>query len=259
MRYATLSAGKRIRPLLVYAAGHLFGVDEAILDGPAAAVELTHCYSLIHDDLPAMDNDILRRGQPTVHIAFDEATAILAGDALQALAFAQLGPSSSVDARLTGRWLQTLTMASGSLGMCGGQALDFAATAQLCSQTELEIIHGLKTGALIRACIRFGALASDCSADTLTQLDQFASQLGLAFQVRDDILDVESNTEQLGKTSGKDAQTAKSTFVALLGLVGAQQYLGRLAEDLQMQLDTFETTRSEPLRALTRLAVIRSY
>lgn len=257
MRHATLSAGKRIRPLLVYAAGHLFGVDEAVLDGPAAAVELTHCYSLIHDDLPAMDNDSLRRGQPTVHVAFDEATAILAGDALQALAFAQLS-ESAVDARLACRWLQTLAMASGSLGMCGGQALDLAATAQRCSQTELEIIHGLKTGALIRASVRFGALAADCSADTLAQLDQFASQLGLAFQVRDDILDVQSNTEQLGKTSGKDAQTAKSTFVTLLGLTGAQQYLERLAKKLQMQLDALETKRSEPLRVLTQLAVTRS-
>ena len=257
MRYATLSQGKRIRPLLVYATGYLFRVDETLLDPAAAAVELVHCYSLIHDDLPAMDNDSLRRGKPTAHIAFDEATAILAGDALQTLAFEQL-TRNTVETPLMRNWLQTLTAASGSLGMCGGQAMDLEATAQHCSQSELETIHALKTGALIRASIRMGALAAGCTCDELAELDRFATQLGLAFQVRDDILDVASNVEELGKTPGKDAKTAKSTFVALLGLDGAQRYLGRIAESLETQLETFEAARCAPLRALARLAILRT-
>ena len=257
MRYATLSQGKRIRPLLVYATGYLFRVDETLLDPAAAAVELVHCYSLIHDDLPAMDNDSLRRGKPTAHIAFDEATAILAGDALLTLAFEQL-TRNAVETALICNWLQTLTTASGSLGMCGGQAMDLEATAQQCSQSELETIHALKTGALIRASIRMGALAGACSCDELAELDRFATQLGLAFQVRDDILDVASNAEQLGKTPGKDAKTSKSTFVALLGLDGAQRYLGHIAESLETHLETFEAARCAPLRALAQLAILRT-
>ena len=258
MRYATLSQGKRIRPLLVYAAGYLFRVDDTLLDPAAAAIELIHCYSLIHDDLPAMDNDILRRGKPTAHIAFDEATAILAGDALLTLAFEQL-TCHSIETPLICKWLQTLTTASGSLGMCGGQAMDLEATAQHCSQSELETIHALKTGALIRASVRMGALAAACSSDELAQLDRFATQLGLAFQVRDDILDVASTAEQLGKTPGKDAKMAKSTFVALLGLEGAQSYLRHIADSLKTHLETFEAARCGPLRAIARLAILRTH
>ena len=204
MRHAATGGGKRMRPLLVYATGQLLGANATLLDAPATAVELVHAYSLVHDDLPAMDDDALRRGRPTVHIAFDEATAILAGDALQTRAFEVLA-ASDAPAELRVAWLQTLAHASGAAGMCGGQALDIDATGQQQTLAALETMHALKTGALIRAAVRMGALAGGADSATLARLDAFAAALGLAFQVRDDILDIEADSAQLGKTAGKDA------------------------------------------------------
>lgn len=257
MRYAALGGGKRMRPLLVYAAGQLFDADEALLDAPAAAVELIHAYSLVHDDLPAMDDDELRRGRPTTHIAFDEATAILAGDALQTRAFellasAPLAPALAVDC------LRTLATASGAAGMCGGQALDIDATGQLQTLAELERMHALKTGALIRAAVRMGALCGGAGQTDLATLDAFANALGLAFQVRDDILDVEASSEQLGKTAGKDQAQDKSTFPALLGMDGAKAHLQALALQMEQCLLGYGE-RAGALAALARLTVQRTH
>lgn len=255
MRHATLGGGKRMRPLLVYAAGTMTGADEGVLDAPATAVELIHAYSLVHDDLPAMDDDALRRGQPTVHIAFDEATAILAGDALQTLAFEVLA-GSDAGAVLRVAWLQTLAQASGVAGMCGGQALDIDATGQLQSLQALQHMHALKTGALIRASVRLGALAGGVEEATLQRLDAFAQALGLAFQVRDDILDVEASSQILGKTAGKDAAQSKSTYPALLGIDGAKARLDALAIQMHQLLEPFGA-RADPLAALGELAIKR--
>lgn len=255
MRHATLGGGKRMRPLLVYAAGTMTGADEGVLDAPATAVELIHAYSLVHDDLPAMDDDALRRGRPTVHIAFDEATAILAGDALQTLAFEVLA-GSDAGAVLRVAWLQTLAQASGVAGMCGGQALDIDATGQLQSLQALQHMHALKTGALIRASVRLGALAGGVEEATLQRLDAFAQALGLAFQVRDDILDVEASSQILGKTAGKDAAQSKSTYPALLGIDGAKARLDALAIQMRQLLEPFGA-RADPLAALGELAIKR--
>ncbi|MEO8001421.1 MAG: polyprenyl synthetase family protein, partial [Arenimonas sp.] len=205
MRYSTLGGGKRIRACLVYASGSLFDASENSLDAPAAAVEMTHAYSLIHDDLPSMDNDNVRRGKPTLHIAFDEATAILAGDALQTQAYLKLAQCATTDA-IRIAILQSLAEASGAAGMCGGQQMDMDATNELLSLAELEALHSLKTGALIRASVRMGALIGHATSSELLALDEFASTLGLAFQIRDDILDIEASTEQLGKTAGTDIE-----------------------------------------------------
>ncbi|MDY4295128.1 MULTISPECIES: polyprenyl synthetase family protein [Xanthomonas] len=258
MRHATLGGGKRMRPLLVYASGALFGADAARLDAPALAVELIHAYSLVHDDLPAMDDDALRRGQPTVHIAFDEATAILAGDALQSLAFALLANAEDAAPTLRVQWLQTLAEAAGAAGMCGGQALDIDATGRVQALADLQRMHALKTGALIRASVRLGALGGGAAADALAQLDTFATALGLAFQVRDDILDVEASSEQLGKTAGKDAAQAKSTYPALLGMDGAKAKLAELAQAMQDSLEGYGAA-ADTLAALARLAVDRAH
>ncbi|WP_295931049.1 polyprenyl synthetase family protein [uncultured Xanthomonas sp.] len=258
MRHATLGGGKRMRPLLVYASGALFGADAARLDAPALAVELIHAYSLVHDDLPAMDDDALRRGQPTVHIAFDEATAILAGDALQSLAFALLANAEDAAAPLRVQWLQTLAEAAGAAGMCGGQALDIDATGRVQALPDLQRMHALKTGALIRASVRLGALGGGADAAALAQLDSFATALGLAFQVRDDILDVEASSEQLGKTAGKDVAQAKSTYPALLGMDGAKAKLAELAQAMQDSLKGYGAA-ADALAALARLAVDRAH
>ncbi len=258
MRHATLGGGKRMRQLLVYASGALFGADAARLDAPALAVELIHAYSLVHDDLPAMDDDALRRGQPTVHIAFDEATAILAGDALQSLAFALLANAEDAAATLRVQWLQTLAEAAGAAGMCGGQALDIDATGRVQALPDLQRMHALKTGALIRASVRLGALGGGADADALSQLDSFATALGLAFQVRDDILDVEASSEQLGKTAGKDVAQAKSTYPALLGMDGAKAKLAELAQAMQDSLEGYGAA-ADALAALARLAVDRAH
>ena len=257
MRHAVLGGGKRMRPLLVYATGLLIGADPTCLDAPACAVELIHAYSLVHDDLPAMDDDALRRGRPTVHVAFDEATAILAGDALQSLAF-ELLATAPVEPTLRVEWLQTLSQASGAAGMCGGQALDIDATGQRASLASLERMHALKTGALIRASVRLGALAGGADTQEMQHLDLLASDLGLAFQIRDDILDVESSSEQLGKTAGKDAAQNKSTFPALLGMDDARRRLVALAEDMQARLVPYGE-RANALADLARMAVERTH
>ncbi len=232
MRYAVLGGGKHLRPMLVYATGALVHADATVLDHAAVAVELIHAYSLVHDDLPAMDDDALRRGRPTVHVAFDEATAILAGDALQTLAFAALSDAPAPAAvRLA--LLQTLTAASGSHGMCGGQALDLAATGQRQTLADLEAMHRAKTGALIRASVRMGAQVGNADATMLASLDDYATALGLAFQIRDDLLDIEGNAAQLGKTAGKDVAQDKSTFPALLGIDASYARLGDLTTHMR--------------------------
>jgi geranylgeranyl diphosphate synthase, type II len=231
-RYAVLSGGKRLRPLLVYCTGEAVGVPASALDAPAAAVELIHSYSLVHDDLPAMDDDDLRRGRPTTHRAFDEATAILAGDALQVLAFSLLARDRaagvSPDARL--KMIQILADASGTAGMAGGQAMDLSAVGRNLDLEELEAMHRLKTGALIRASVLMAAAcAPQLTAAEWEALDGYAQDIGLAFQIQDDILDVEGNVEDLGKTIGSDAARAKPTYPSVLGLEAAKTR----ARDLQ--------------------------
>ncbi|MBI2969760.1 MAG: (2E,6E)-farnesyl diphosphate synthase [Gammaproteobacteria bacterium] len=226
MRYAVLGGGKRIRPVLVYASGAAFGVEPGRLDGPACAVEMIHAYSLIHDDLPAMDNDDLRRGRPTCHRAFDEATAILAGDALQALAFHVLAhdPNIQVAPGQRLRMIDTLALASGSLGMAGGQAMDLAAVGQALTIEKLETMHLRKTGALIRASVELGALCFEkLEPAAFDEVSRFAHCIGLAFQIRDDIIDIESDTETLGKPQGSDLAQNKPTYPQLLGLEGAKR------------------------------------
>ena len=257
MRHAVLGGGKRMRALLVYGSGTLLQADEATLHAPAIAVELIHAYSLVHDDLPAMDDDDLRRGKPTVHIAFDEATAILAGDALQTRAFEQLA-AAAVDATLRVDWLATLAQASGAAGMCGGQALDIDATGTRQTLDHLQRMHALKTGALIRAAVRMGALAGGADTATLARLDDFATALGLAFQVRDDILDIEASSEQLGKTAGKDVTQAKSTYPALLGMDGAKAKLAELDVRMREALAPYDGD-ADALRALGDLAIHRAH
>ena len=258
MRHAVLGGGKRLRPMLVYAAGAAVSADETLLDAPAAAVELVHAFSLVHDDLPAMDDDDLRRGRPTVHIAFDEATAILAGDALQALAFTVLAEETRAPDPLRVAWLASLARATGAAGMCGGQALDMDGTGATLGLAELERLHALKTGALIRAAVRLGALAGHADAATLSSLDEFAAALGLAFQIRDDLLDIEASSEQLGKTAGKDAAQAKSTYPALLGTDGANEALARQVARMEAALAPLGGDL-DALRALARLAVERTH
>lgn len=225
-RYSVLGGGKRLRPVLVYCTGEALGIDAETLDSPAAAVELIHAYSLVHDDLPAMDDDDLRRGQPTTHRAFDEATAILAGDALQVAAFSLLArennPNISPSARL--QMVRILADASGTAGMAGGQALDLAAVGRNLSLDELEAMHRLKTGALIRASVLIAASAAlQLAPAALEALDGYAQDIGLAFQIQDDILDVEGDTRDLGKTVGADAAKSKPTYASLLGLQGAKE------------------------------------
>lgn len=226
MRYGLLLGGKRVRPFLVYAVGEMLGVKRELLDGPAAAVECIHAYSLLHDDLPAMDDDDLRRGQPTVHKAFDEGTAILAGDALQTLAFSILADHPMPDSLLANRvrMLSRLARASGYLGMCGGQALDLQAEGRQITLAELEQVHRHKTGALIECAVALGALCkADVDETTLSALQTYAAAIGLAFQVQDDILDITGDTATLGKRQGSDLALEKSTYPALLGLDNARE------------------------------------
>ena len=257
MRHATLLGGKRMRPLLVHATGALLGADAAALDAPAAAVELIHAYSLVHDDLPAMDDDALRRGQPTVHVAFDEATAILAGDALQSLAFRVLadGPLPA-EARIA--MVRELATAAGAAGMCGGQAFDIDATGRGgdIALDELRRLHALKTGALLRCAVRLGAIAGAADADAAAALDRYADALGLAFQIRDDLLDIESDSATLGKTAGKDLAQNKATFPALLGVDGARAALAEQAEAMRAALTPFGAD-ADVLAALARQVVER--
>ena len=233
MRHGLLLGGKRVRPFLVFVTGKLLGADEAVLEGPAAAIECIHAYSLIHDDLPAMDNDVLRRGQPTVHKAFGEALGILAGDALQTLGFEILASHPMPEKLLPNkiRMLQELGEASGYRGMCGGQALDLEAEGHKVDLEGLLKVHRHKTGALIRCAVRMGALASEnLDGAAMKALTEYSDAIGLAFQIHDDILDVTSSTEILGKTAHSDENLEKSTFPALLGLDGAKGYERKVYE-----------------------------
>ena len=257
MRHAVLNGGKRMRPLLVYATGTALGASEASLDAAAAAVELIHCYSLVHDDLPAMDDDALRRGQPTVHVAFDEATAILAGDALQTLAFEVL-VNAPQDAAQRVAMLAELARASGVAGMCGGQALDIDATGAQINVRELERLHALKTGALLRCAVRLGALAANADAAQHAALDRYADALGLAFQIRDDLLDIEGDAATLGKTAGKDQAQDKATFPASLGVAASRARLQELAASMQAALDSVDAD-TRALAALAHKVIHRSY
>lgn len=220
MLYATLNGGKRLRPLLIYAAGESLGQTAPALDFTAAAIECIHCCSLIHDDLPAMDDDALRRGKPTCHIAFDEATAILAGDALQILAFDLLAsPKNHLATDIKLRLIQTLARDAGTSGMIGGQSLDLLAEGKNISTEELEHIHRLKTGALIRASVMMGVIAAGCTDEKiLATYDQFATLIGLAFQLQDDLLDVVGNSKKLGKNTGQDSKLHKATYAVLFGV-----------------------------------------
>ncbi|AWK82534.1 (2E,6E)-farnesyl diphosphate synthase [Photobacterium damselae] len=250
MKYGALLGGKRVRPFLTYVTGNMLGVNEENLDTPAAAIECIHAYSLIHDDLPAMDDDELRRGQPTCHIAFDEATAVLAGDALQTLAFEILAEGTlSIDGESQRiKMIKELAQASGAAGMCMGQALDLDGEGKHLGLTQLEQIHKHKTGALIRCAVRLGALAAgEKGLEILLQLNTYAEAIGLAFQVQDDILDVISDTETLGKPQGSDIALDKSTYPALLGLEGAQQKAQQLYQEAVQALEAipYDTTQLE--------------
>nr|HPR07470.1 polyprenyl synthetase family protein [Denitromonas sp.] len=220
MRYAVLGGGKRVRPLLAHGAGLVTAAAPDTVDRAACAVELIHAYSLVHDDMPCMDDDSLRRGKPTVHVEYDDATALLVGDALQSLAFQLLAePGLIPDAARQLKMVEHLGIASGSRGMAGGQAIDLQSVGQAISREALEVMHVHKTGALIRASVQLGALCGPTQdADTLARLDQYSKRIGLLFQVVDDILDCEADTATLGKTAGKDARNHKPTYVTLLGL-----------------------------------------
>ncbi len=260
MRYAVLGGGKRLRPLLVYATGRALGHDAPSLDALACAVELIHAYSLIHDDLPAMDNDALRRGRPTCHVAFGEAMAILAGDALQALAFELLASDPALGAQPATLvdMLRVLGRACGAEGMAGGQALDLAAVGYGLSLPELEHMHACKTGALIRAAVQLGALAAGADIAIQQALANYAHALGLAFQVRDDILDVEGESRVLGKTVGKDAAANKPTFPSIIGLAAARARLEELT-DSALQAIAPLGVRAALLRELAVYSAVRTH
>jgi farnesyl diphosphate synthase len=264
MRYAALGGGKRVRPLLVYGAGACVGAGAAsgALDRAALAVEFVHVYSLIHDDLPCMDDDILRRGRPTVHVAFDEATAMLAGDALQAEAFRVLADAPA-PAEVRAHLMHELAHAIGTAGMCGGQAIDLDATGKVLALSELETMHRMKTGALLRASVRMGAIAAGAGATLLDALDGYARAIGLAFQIVDDVLDVEGTSEVLGKTAGKDAQRNKPTYVSVLGPAGARERAERLRHEALARLDGIDAVHAPAdtlrLRQLADFIVLRSH
>lgn len=261
MRYAMLNGGKRMRPFLIYATGDILGASETDLDYAALAVECMHAYSLIHDDLPAMDDDNLRRGQPTCHIAFDEATAILAGDALQTMAFEILASAelSHNDNKVQLELIRILSTASGYRGMCGGQAMDLAATNNIINQQQLQHLHKLKTGALIQASVSMAAqLSGELEPQTLVLLDKYSASLGLAFQVQDDILDVEGDSSVIGKPQGSDQAQNKSTYPSLLGLQGAKDYLQRLHQQALHALDALPYN-TQLLKEFTQFIVQRNY
>lgn len=256
MRYSALNGGKRVRATLVYAASRAVSDKEpASIDRVACAVELIHAYSLVHDDLPAMDDDALRRGQPTCHIAFDEATAILAGDALQTLAFECLA-TSGLPAEQRCELMLTLASASGAAGMVAGQDMDLAAEGKPISLTELESLHRHKTGALIRASVQMGAIAANATHEQKIALDNYAAAIGLAFQVQDDILDIESSTEQLGKQQGADLALNKSTYPSLLGLEPARQRARNLYNEAINALAVFGPD-ADPLKQLAQYIIER--
>lgn len=251
MRYATLGGGKRVRPLLAFAAGELTGASANTLDTVACAVEMIHAYSLVHDDMPCMDDDVLRRGRPTCHVEFDEPTALLVGDSLQTLAFELLAGQPMGEPVRQLEMITLLAHASGSRGMAGGQAIDLGSVGKALNQPELELMHALKTGALIRASVLLGALAGNVlSAEERKNLDRFAKRAGLLFQVVDDILDCTASTATLGKTAGKDEAADKPTYVSLLGLEAARTYADELRSDALNALSIF----GERATRLTQLA-----
>jgi farnesyl diphosphate synthase len=259
MRYSALQGGKRVRPMLVYAAGQAVGTDMDLLDSPACAIELIHVYSLIHDDLPAMDDDNLRRGRPTCHQAFNEATAILAGDALQPLAYQILSQEHQIDEASRITMIQTLAHASGSIGMAGGQAIDLESEGQSLTLSALEDMHARKTGALILASLQLGAQSNpEIGDEQYRALEAYGKIIGLAFQIQDDILDEIGDTDTLGKPQGSDRERNKSTFISLCGLEVSQQ---RTADLLQQAVDALEIFNEEadPLRQLAHYIVQRDY
>ncbi len=260
MRYAVLGGGKRVRPLLAQAAGELAGAPAERLDRVSCAVELIHAYSLVHDDMPCMDNDVLRRGKPTVHVEYDEATALLVGDALQTLAFQALADAPVADDAATQlKMVCMLATASGSRGMAGGQAIDLASVGKALERGELEFMHIHKTGALIRAAVLLGARAgAPLPAETLDRLDHYAGIVGLLFQVVDDILDAEADTATLGKTAGKDADHDKPTYVSLLGLAEARRLAAEMLDSARAGLAPFGA-RAERLVALADYIVHRTF
>lgn len=259
MRYAALGGGKYIRPTLAYATAHALGTPLSAVDGVAAAVELIHAYSLVHDDLPAMDNDDLRRGKPSCHKAYGEAMAILAGDALQALAFYILAHDPSLHATPAARlrMLESLALASGSRGMAGGQAIDLSAVGRKLDIAELEDMHIHKTGALIRASVLLSAINAGADPATLQTLDHFGKCVGLAFQIHDDILDVEGDTATLGKQSGADSAHDKPAYPALIGLTAAKERSRELIGEALASLAERDDT-ADPLRAIARYAIQRT-
>jgi farnesyl diphosphate synthase len=260
MRYSVLDGGKRVRPLLVFAAGHLVDADPQRLQAVGAALEMIHAYSLVHDDMPAMDNDVLRRGKPTVHVAFGEATALLAGDALQTAAFDVLSGSTLADQPQDQlKMVNILARASGSLGMCGGQGIDLYSVGQELTLPELERMHILKTGALIRAAVLLGSYCGmPLSDEQRNGLDHYAKCIGLAFQVVDDILDCEADSATLGKTAGKDVANNKPTYVALLGMKGAKEKAQELKNAAFAALAPFGE-KAQLLHALAGYVVDRKY
>ncbi len=257
IHYALLNGGKRVRPMLTYASGELFDIDPQQLDPAAVAIEMIHAYSLVHDDLPAMDDDDLRRGKPTCHKQFDEATAILAGDALQTLAFETLSSADiSTDIRL--QWIQRLSAASGADGMVGGQMIDLLAEQQALDDGALRTMHRKKTGALIKASILMGATPAQADTQSIQQLEIFADSIGLAFQVQDDILDVEGESAIIGKPQGSDVEQGKSTFVTLFGVDGAKQQLQQLHQQALDSLSHFGT-KSDSLTEIAHFIIQRDH
>jgi farnesyl diphosphate synthase len=264
MRYAVLDGGKRIRPLLVFAAGDLFDAAPAMLERAAAAVEMIHAYSLVHDDMPCMDDDALRRGKPTVHVKYDEATALLVGDALQSQAFLVLTEGNTGDSDSAGvapanrlAMVRELAHASGSVGMCGGQAIDLASVGISLERNALEQMHRMKTGALLRVSVVLGALAGKLPvASEAAALDAYASAVGLAFQVVDDVLDATADSATLGKTAGKDAADNKPTYVSILGLDQSRKLAEQLRRDAHESLASFGD-KARRLREIADLIVQR--
>ena len=260
MRYASLEGGKRVRPLLAFAAGEVTGAAKERLEIAAAAVELIHAYSLVHDDMPCMDDDVLRRGKPTVHVEYDQATALLVGDALQSLAFQllsenQLSQNPSVQLDM----IRTLAIASGSRGMAGGQQIDLDSTGKPLTLPELELMHIHKTGALIRAAVLLGSWCGEMISDgEKKQLDRYAKAVGLAFQVVDDVLDADANTATLGKTAGKDAKQGKPTYVSLIGLPAARRMADELRQEARAALADFGA-RGARLAELADFIVLRKF
>ncbi|MGI9291868.1 MAG: polyprenyl synthetase family protein [Gammaproteobacteria bacterium] len=258
MRYSVLGGGKRIRPVLIYATGTALDVPLVKLDGPAAAIELMHAFSLVHDDLPAMDDDDLRRGKPTTHIKYDEATAILAADALQPLAFGVLATDADMDCAPEVRLqlIELLADACGSTGMTGGQSIDLSAEGKQLSPDELENMYQLKTGRLLQASIKFAAICACADESTTTSLSRFADDLGLAFQIRDDVLDIEGETDVIGKQQGADIDRHKATWPALFGIDTAKQKTQELLDKALAEIDDLGP-QADGLRNIARFIVQR--